>query len=261
MPFPKPCVIANWKMQSSWEKAQQWMAHWQTEMSLKPKAQLDLDFMDIVVCPPTVYLQALYQELACNLQLGAQNTFCEEQGAYTGEVSAVMLKEVGCRYVLVGHSERRTLFLESDALVAKKFKAAYDAGLSPVLCVGETRAERETDATLSVIQRQLDMVFDRVDAACFKRAIIAYEPVWAIGTGLTATPEQAEEVHAAIRKHIAAKDPELALEIRLLYGGSVKAANAAELFSQPNIDGGLVGGASLDPQEFFDICHCVKGII
>ena len=199
--------------------------------------------------------------MACNLQLGAQDTFCEKKGAYTGEVAAAMLKEVGCQYVLVGHSERRTLFLESDALVAKKFKAAYDAGLSPVLCVGETRAEREAGDTLVVIQRQLDAVFDIVELACFNSAIIAYEPVWAIGTGLTATPQQAEEVHAAIRARIAAKDEQLALEIRLLYGGSVNAANASSLFSQPNIDGGLVGGASLDPQAFFDICHCVKGIL
>lgn len=248
-------------MQSTWEKAQQWMAYWQTEMSLKPKIQLELDFMDIVICPPTVYLQALHQELACNLQLGAQNTFCEEQGAYTGEVSPLMLKEVGCQYVLVGHSERRTLFLESDAFVAKKFKAAYDAGLSPVLCVGETRAEREAGQTLAVIQAQLEAVVELAGWTCFNNAIIAYEPVWAIGTGLTASPLEAEEVHAAIRKYIVAANPKLALEIRLLYGGSVKASNAVELFSQPNIDGGLVGGASTDPQAFFDICHCVKGII
>lgn len=248
----KPCVVANWKMHASLAMIKQWVLGW------KENSTILSDRLDIVICPPFVYLQDLLVQIPPFLAVGAQNVYCEEQGAYTGEVSPGMLKDIGCPYVIVGHSERRTLFSESNALVAKKFKIAYDDGLIPILCVGETRAEREAGNTLSVIRLQLEAIFSVVHLSCFKRALIAYEPVWAIGTGLTATPEQAEEVHFAIRQVVDAVDPLVALEVRLLYGGSVKTSNARELFSQPNIDGGLIGGASLEVNEFFNICQCVS---
>jgi triosephosphate isomerase len=186
--------------------------------------------------------------------LGAQDVCAEEPGAHTGEVSAGMLADAGCRYVIVGHSERRALYGEGDGLVARKFLAAGRHALVPVLCVGESLAERERDATQSVILRQLDAVLEAAGAPAFAGAVVAYEPVWAIGTGLTATPAQAQEVHALIRGRIAENDATIAASLRVLYGGSVKAANAAELFAMPDVDGGLIGGASLKAEEFASIC-------
>jgi triosephosphate isomerase len=186
--------------------------------------------------------------------LGAQSVCAEAQGAFTGEVSAAMLKDVGCRYVLVGHSERRQLYGESDELVARKFVAAQSQGLVPVLCVGETLEEREAGQTLAVISRQMDAVLTVSGVAALGQAVVAYEPVWAIGTGRTATPEQAQEVHATIRSKIAGVDATIGGLVRILYGGSVKASNARELFAMPDIDGGLVGGASLKADEFARIC-------
>jgi triosephosphate isomerase len=188
------------------------------------------------------------------LGLGGQDVCAEEPGAHTGEVAAPMLADVGCRYVIVGHSERRAMYGEDDALVARKFAAAVRHGLVPVLCVGETLDEREKEATRAVILRQLDAVLASASVAPFAKAVIAYEPVWAIGTGRTATPAQAQEVHALIRGRIAEKDATIAASLRVLYGGSVKAANAAELFAMPDVDGGLIGGASLKPDEFAGIC-------
>jgi triosephosphate isomerase len=186
--------------------------------------------------------------------LGAQSVCAEAQGAFTGEVSAAMLKDVGCRYVLVGHSERRQLYGESDALVARKFMAAQSQGLLPVLCVGETLEEREGNQTLDVVSRQLEAVLAVSGVASFRTAVIAYEPVWAIGTGRTASPEQAQEVHAMIRAKVAGLDATIGGLVRILYGGSVKASSAQELFAMPDIDGGLVGGASLKADEFARIC-------
>lgn len=211
---------------------------------------------EIIVCPPFVHLAEVGQAIqGSSVLLGAQNLCAEEDGAYTGEVSGAMLRDCGCRYVIVGHSERRALYGENDALVARKFMAAQRASLTPILCLGETLEERRRRQTREVVTRQLYAVLDAAGIAAFGQATIAYEPVWAIGTGNTATPEQAQEVHALIRSSLAAQDAKIAAAIRLLYGGSVKASNAAALFHMPDIDGGLVGGASLQAQEFAAICR------
>ncbi|HEU4531464.1 MAG TPA: triose-phosphate isomerase [Steroidobacteraceae bacterium] len=210
---------------------------------------------EVAVCPPFTYLVDAVRLLKeSSIRVGAQDVCAEPVGAFTGEVSALMLKDVGCRYVIVGHSERRALFHEDDQLVARKFVAAQSQKLTPILCVGETLDERERNLTEQVIARQLDAVLDVAGVAAFVDAVIAYEPVWAIGTGKTATPEQAQAVHAFIRGRIAARDAKIAGELRILYGGSVKAANARELFEMPDVDGGLVGGASLKSEEFGRIC-------
>jgi triosephosphate isomerase (TIM) len=190
--------------------------------------------------------------------LGAQDVCAEEAGAHTGEVSSAMLADLGCRYVIVGHSERRTLYGDTDELVARKFIAARRHALMPILCVGETLAEREGGATETVIVRQLDAVLAAAGAAPFAAAVIAYEPVWAIGTGRTAKPAEAQDVHALIRARIAEKDDTIAASLRVLYGGSVKSANAAELFAMPDVDGGLIGGASLKADEFAAICDAAR---
>lgn len=206
--------------------------------------------VELAVFPPFVYLPLVSIAVADSaIAFGAQTLSEYQQGAYTGEVSASMLVEMGCQYVLVGHSERRTLFAESNEQVANKYAAAQQAGLTPVLCVGETLEEREAGQTLAIISQQLQAVTDLdVDLA---GSVIAYEPVWAIGTGLTATPQQAQEVHAYIRQQLGA----IGQQVRILYGGSVKADNAASLFSEPDIDGALVGGASLDAGQFCSICQ------
>jgi triosephosphate isomerase len=202
-----------------------------------------------------VYLADVARVLkGSGVALGSQDLCAEDNGAFTGEVSGVMLKDFDCGYAIVGHSERRALFGESDELTARKFMAAQKAGLTPILCVGETLAEREAGTTPAVVSRQLKAVLDAAGIGAFARAVVAYEPVWAIGTGRTAKSDQAQEVHALIRGLLAAEDAKIAAATRLLYGGSVKAANAAELFGMPDIDGGLVGGASLDAREFLAIC-------
>jgi triosephosphate isomerase (TIM) len=244
----RPLVAGNWKMHGSRADA----------------ARLIGDLLargvggaasEAVICPPFVHLDEARRLLAgSQIGLGAQDACDEEQGAYTGEVSAAMLADAGCRYVIVGHSERRALYAESDELVARKFLAVGRHALIPILCVGESLAERERDATRAVILRQLDAVLDAAGPPAFARAVVAYEPVWAIGTGLTAMPAQAQEVHALIRGRIADKDATIAASLRVLYGGSVKAANAAELFAMPDVDGGLIGGASLKADEFAAIC-------
>jgi len=207
-----------------------------------------------LVCPPFVYLQDVGRQLRDSpIQLGAQNVSAEAQGAFTGEVSAAMLKDVGCEYTLVGHSERRLLYRENDQQVARKFAAAQAKGLIPILCVGEQLAEREANHTQDVVARQLDAVLELCGVKSLGQAVVAYEPVWAIGTGRTATREQAQEVHAFIRNRIAAADARIAAETRILYGGSCKASNAAELFAMPDVDGGLIGGASLKAEEFLAI--------
>ncbi len=211
---------------------------------------------EVMVCPPFVYLAEVIAAAGdAPLAVGAQNLSHEASGAFTGEVSGAMLADCGVTHVLVGHSERRALYGEDDAVVARKFVAAEAAGLVPVLCVGETLQQREAGQTEEVVARQLDAVIAAAGAASLSRAVLAYEPVWAIGTGRTATPEQAQSVHAYLRGKIAGIDARIADSLRILYGGSVKADNAAILFSQPDVDGGLVGGASLKAEEFLNICR------
>lgn len=214
---------------------------------------------EVMVCPPFPYLAQAQAVLSASpVGLGAQTLSEYPAGAFTGEVGAEMLREFGCRYVLVGHSERRSLFGESDAVVAAKLAAALAAGLVPVLCLGETLAEREAGQTEAVVSRQLQAVLDRVGVAALSGVVLAYEPVWAIGTGLTATPAQAQAVHAHIRACLAARDAAVAAEVRILYGGSVKPQNAQELFGQQDIDGGLIGGASLVAEDFLAICRAAN---
>ena len=209
----------------------------------------------VVLFPPFVHLDLVADLLTGSpVRLGGQTLSEHEQGAYTGEISGSMLREAGCDYVLVGHSERRSLYGETDETVAAKFEAALASGLTPVLCVGESLDEREADQTTAVVERQLDAVLSRCGVESLGRAIVAYEPVWAIGTGKTATPAQAQEVHAAIRARVATNDATIAGSLQILYGGSVKGDNAAELFSMPDVDGGLVGGASLDAEQVARIC-------
>ena len=209
----------------------------------------------VAVCVPFPYLAQAQSALSgTSVAWGAQNLSEQAQGAFTGEVSAAMLQDFACRYVLVGHSERRSIYGETDALVAEKFAAALGAGLCPVLCVGETLEQRDAGKTIEVVSAQLDAVLNRVGVAAFSGAVVAYEPVWAIGTGRTATSAQAQEVHVAIRARIAEGDAKVADGLQILYGGSVKPGNAAELFSMPDIDGGLIGGASLVANDFLSIC-------
>ena len=244
----QPLVAGNWKMHGS-----------RAENANLVNALLDLlqegKRAEVLVCPPFPYLAETGRLLKdSGVQLGAQSVCAEGQGAFTGEVSASMLKDVGCRYVLVGHSERRQLYGENDALVARKFVAAQSQGLVPVLCVGETLEEREAGQTLAVVSRQLEAVLAVSGVRSLADAVIAYEPVWAIGTGRTASGEQAQEVHAMIRAKVSGLDATIGGSVRILYGGSVKASNAQDLFAMPDIDGGLVGGASLKADEFARIC-------
>jgi len=212
---------------------------------------------EVAVCPPYVLIPLVADKLAAanGVAWGGQDLNVNKSGAFTGEISGSMLKDFGCKYVIVGHSERRSLYGESDEVVAEKFGAAQAAGLIPILCVGETLEEREAGTTEKVVARQLDAVVNKHGIASLKNAVIAYEPVWAIGTGKTATPEQAQAVHAFIRKKLAAADKAVADGIRILYGGSMKGSNAKELIGQPDIDGGLIGGASLKADEFLQICR------
>lgn len=210
---------------------------------------------EVAVCVPFPYLaQARTALEGSAVAWGAQNLSEHAQGAFTGEVSAVMLVDFACRYAIVGHSERRALYGEGNDQVAAKFAAAQSAGLVPILCVGESLAEREANVTVEVVSRQLDAVIARCGIGSLASAVLAYEPVWAIGTGKTATPEQAQEVHNMIRMRVAAGDRSVAEGLRILYGGSVKPGNAKELFAQPDIDGGLIGGASLLASDFLAIC-------
>jgi triosephosphate isomerase len=211
---------------------------------------------EVVLCVPFPYLDQVSRLLPGSvLTLGAQDVSAHAAGAYTGDVSALMLADFGCRYVLVGHSERRQLHGETDQRVAEKFGAALGAGLCPVLCLGETLTEREAGQTEEVVIRQLEAVLNQHGAVAFRDAVLAYEPVWAIGTGRVATPDEAEAVHRLLRERVAAKDASVAAALRIVYGGSVKADNAPLLFAQPNIDGGLIGGASLKAEDFLAICR------
>lgn len=216
----------------------------------------DLDAIDVVVCPVNVHLSAVANLIQSSpVQLGAQNAHPAGSGAFTGETSMAMLSELGCQYVIVGHSERRQLFGETDAQVAEKVEAALQQGLTPILCIGETLEEREAGNLESVIHAQLGEVLARVGIDALSKVVVAYEPVWAIGTGKTASPEQAQDVHAMIRARLASDNAQVAAGVQILYGGSVKPSNAADLFSQADIDGGLIGGAALDAASFTAICQ------
>jgi triosephosphate isomerase len=240
----RPFVAGNWKLNGSRSENDRLLDGLLSRLAGDAAAE-------VVVCPPFVYLaDAVHALRDSSIGVGSQDVCAEAAGAYTGEVSAAMLRDVGCSHAIVGHSERRALYAESDALVARKFAAAQVRGIVPILCVGESLAEREASRTHEVVARQLDAVVELCGIAAFATAIVAYEPVWAIGTGRTATPAQAQDVHAFIRGRLAARDANIAGSLRVLYGGSVKAANAAELFGQPDVDGGLIGGASLQADEF-----------
>ncbi len=248
----KILVAANWKMNGSLESIRHLIKALTQGISNETPTE-------VVVCPSFVYLSELSEQLnKTNIKLGAQNVSHLEVGAYTGEVSASMLNDYDCEYVIVGHSERRMLYQETDERVAEKFCAIQSKNMTPILCVGELLEERESANTEKVIARQLDAVIDKVTIDAFVNTVIAYEPVWAIGTGKTATPEQAQEVHQFIRLRLARRNKSIAENIRIVYGGSVKADNANQLFEMADIDGGLIGGASLIAKEFLSICHAVR---
>jgi triosephosphate isomerase (TIM) len=243
-------VVGNWKMNGSRASAEA-LAHGII-------AGLGTSSAQIAICVPYVYLSDVAKIVNNTaLALGAQNVADKSSGAYTGEISAAMLKEVGCTYAIVGHSERRSYYGDTNESVAARFCQALAQNITPILCVGETLEQREQDQTFAVINEQLDAVINLAGIAAFKDAVIAYEPVWAIGTGKTATDEQAQEVHRYLRSYIAAKDQAIADKIQILYGGSAKPDNAKGLFAMPDIDGGLIGGASLDAESFLKIYHSI----
>ncbi len=242
-------VVANWKMNG---RQAQIASLSQALATAFPESNPSLE---VVICPPGVYLGQVRVALQGSaVQLGAQNVHQEEKGAFTGEIAASMLKDFDCTYVIVGHSERRQHYSESDVLIAAKFVAAQQSGLRPILCVGESAAERDAGSTEAVVRRQVQAVLQVAGVAAFAQAVIAYEPVWAIGTGRAATAENAQVVHATIRSLVAQRDAAVAQGLRILYGGSVSAANAREFSAAPDIDGALVGGASLVAEEFSAIC-------
>lgn len=240
----RPIVAANWKLNGSLEMAESLVMSINSHSASHTQA-------DVVIAPPFPYLVKTAQMISSdNVYLGAQTAAQHLSGAYTGEVSAAMLAEFGCQYVIDGHSERREYYAETDQVVAEKFLQIQSAGLVPILCVGESLEQREQGIVQETIVKQVNAVIEQAGIEAMQNAVIAYEPIWAIGTGKTATPEQAQEVHALIRAQIAKHSAPIAEQIRIVYGGSVKAGNATELFSQTDIDGGLIGGASLDAEQF-----------
>lgn len=243
----KLLIAGNWKMHGTRASVADLLA--QIKQCFEKN-----DAAEMAVFPPFVFLEQTQQALTnTSIFWGAQNVAAETQGAFTGEVSAAMLREFNCRYVIVGHSERRALYGETDAVVAKKFALAQQTGLCPIVCVGETLEERNGNLMHEIVARQLNTVIELNGVKALQNAVLAYEPVWAIGTGLTATPEQAQEIHAMLREQVSAHDAGIARQLRILYGGSLKAANASALLVMPDIDGGLIGGASLDAKEFLHI--------
>lgn len=246
----RPLIAGNWKMFKTCAEAVE-AASWLVDLSS------DANQTDIMIAPTFTSLALVSEKIAgSNVGLGAQNLFWESQGAFTGEISAQMLVSAGCRYVIIGHSERRQLFGETDESVNKKINAAIQSELIPVMCIGETESQRDADKTFSVLDKQVQMGLEGFSSGDLGSLVIAYEPVWAIGTGKTATSNQAQEVHRFLRSLIEKKfGKNLAESIRILYGGSVKPGNVAELMSMPDIDGALVGGASLDPEVFSKIIH------
>ncbi|NNC97045.1 MAG: triose-phosphate isomerase [Gammaproteobacteria bacterium] len=256
----KPLVAGNWKMNGSFELTNALIGSIIDQINSEDNDESGNDDaiaepnVDILVCPPYVYLETAARALENTpLKLGAQNVSSESPGAFTGEICAFMLKDLTCSYVIVGHSERRNLYAETDTIVGRKFKAAAEAGLNPILCIGESLDERAAGNAISVIKRQLDAVIDIAGINAFAKAVIAYEPVWAIGTGKTASPRQAQDIHQEIRQMLAERSGKIADDIRILYGGSVKPGNAEEIFAMPDIDGGLIGGAALNAADFVKI--------
>lgn len=244
----QPLVAGNWKMNGSRASVAELLD------GIKAKADT-VTTAEIAVCPPAVFLPETEKRLrGTGIAWGGQDVSVHDSGAYTGECSGPMLAEFGCKYVIVGHSERRTYHGETDALVAEKFAAARKHGLVPIFCIGETLQEREQGVTEQVIARQVDAVIDHCGIAVLGEGVVAYEPVWAIGTGKTATSEQAQDVHAFIRSRVAAHDAAVAERLQILYGGSMKPDNAVELLASPDIDGGLIGGAALKAADFLAIC-------
>jgi triosephosphate isomerase (TIM) len=244
----QPMVAGNWKMNGSSDSVKELIAGIKEGMGSVAKAE-------VVVCPPAVYIPRVVGAAAdSGIKVGSQNICDEDKGAFTGEISGDMLKDIGCEYAIIGHSERRALYGESDELVAKRFASARRNGVKPIFCIGETLEERESGITNDVCSRQIDAVIALEGVESLADGVIAYEPVWAIGTGKTASPEQAQEVHAFIRGKIAALNAEVAEGLRILYGGSMNPGNAKELIGQADIDGGLIGGASLKPADFLAIC-------
>ena len=241
-------VAGNWKMNGTQAAA--------TELCNGIAAGMAaLGDVEVLVCPPAILISTAASALKnSDVMVGGQDLDINSGGAFTGQTSAAMLLDAGCKYVIVGHSERRQFYGDSNALVAEKTQVALDAGLIPIVCLGESLSERESGITEEVVGTQLTAVLDKVGIAAFATAVIAYEPVWAIGTGLTASPEQAQDVHAFIRGMLADKDQSVADQCRVLYGGSMKPGNAAELISKPDIDGGLIGGAALASEDFLGIC-------
>ncbi len=242
----KPFIAGNWKMNTTRDQAVA------LAQAVARQVENAAAKVDVAVCPPFVYLEAVAGALAGSaVGLGAQNAYPKDSGAYTGEVSMGMLRDIGCQYVILGHSERRQLLGESDAFIFEKVQAALNAGLIPIVCVGEVLEDREAGRTHDVIRKQFEGSLAGLSAENMAQVVIAYEPVWAIGTGKVASPEQAEEVHLDLRKMLAERyNTEIAEQVRIQYGGSVKPDNAAQLLSQPNIDGALVGGASLKAEDF-----------
>ena len=248
----QPLVAGNWKMNGSRESVAALLDGIKAGMG-------DVKVAEVAVCPPSIFIPEVQRKLdGSAIAWGGQDVSVHEQGAYTGETAASMLVDYGCKYIIIGHSERRTYHGESDALVAEKYEAAMKAGLAPIFCIGETLEEREQGITEAVVARQVDAVIERLGVQALASGVIAYEPVWAIGTGKTATPAQAQEVHAFIRSRVAAHDAGVAEGVRILYGGSMNAGNAAELLAQQDIDGGLIGGASLKAEDFLTICRAAN---
>ena len=250
--FAKKYVVANWKMHGNLKQNQTLLeAYVQTLSNLK--------HTQVVVCAPYPYLAQLQNMLAnTDIAWGAQNMAKDEIGPFTGEVSAEMLRDFGCEYVILGHSERATAYCESDENIAQKFMTAKKHGLTPILCVGETLIEREAGVMEMVVSKQLDAIINTHDAAVFANTVISYEPIWAIGTGLAATPEQAKSMHLFIHNKIASLNADAASHLKILYGGSVNPQNAVQLFAVDNIDGGLIGKCSLNAQEFATICRAAE---
>lgn len=255
----KLIIVGNWKMNGNKVQITDLLGQ------LIPRLHDLNQQIDCVLCPPSIYLDRVLEIIKSSniygrVLLGAQNGASNSNSAFTGEISPAMLREFGCTYVIIGHSERRALLLESDELVADKFRLAAENGLSPILCVGETKDQQAAGEGFVAVAKQLRAVITKVGIAAFSTAIIAYEPVWAIGSGVTATPEQAQIMHAYIRSLLAEYDVDIAATVRIIYGGSVNSANIAGLLQQADIDGSLVGGAALKAQDFSEICHIAMGM-
>jgi len=244
----QPLVAGNWKMNGSRESVEALLNGLKGGMG-------EVKVAEAAVCAPFIYIPDVQEQLQDSaISWGGQDVSVHASGAYTGETACSMLTDFGCKYVIVGHSERRSYHQESDDLVAQKYSVARAAGLIPILCIGETLEEREKGITEEVVARQLDAVIEKEGVAALTDGVVAYEPVWAIGTGMTATPEQAQDVHAFIRGRVATHDAAVAEGLRILYGGSMKPGNAVELIAKPDIDGGLIGGAALKAEDFLGIC-------